>query len=384
MKAIIKMKILILSQEDINKTPPLLRITNMFEMRGHNISIACFGDGPQVMTRLFDYKERQEPLLNYIRPTSIRIMRPFLDIIRLSFWLIRQRHMPFDMVIAYNPIPLIALALLGKTVKGIKVYYSAELWDGPRFIFQRFCEKLSKRIPEFIINCQIDRQKILEERLKYTGPSYIIPNSCFDFNSRSLQNMKRENNTENVIFIYHGGLRPRERALSEMVKIVRSGAVKNVTLRLILRSQKRPLKNFKKIALSQVVRANIEIKEYVAYPDVFYELKQADIGVMLYKNVSMNYRLCAPNRLYEFAMLGMPVLASNQLHIANIVEKEKIGICVNPENVEEIITGIRYLCSEADLDKMGENARKWFLKKGNYMTHFEEFEAYYIRRFGVL
>lgn len=378
------MKILVLCQDDINKTPPLIRISNMFEVRGYSLTIVCFGEGSRVLKKLYDYKEPCKASIFFLEPTSIRIFRPIIDLIRLSVWIMKQRYEQYDVIIAYNPIPLLSLAFTRSILNGLRVYYAAELWDSSRFLFQRLCEYLSKSTPDCIINCQEDRQRILEERLGIQKAFHILPNSCFDNYFRDTRQVKERTHSINTLFVYHGGLQPKERALNELVDIFGSGTIDSVALVLIMRSQEKILNKFTERVMSQKYKQKISFKKYLPYPDVFRELVQCHVGIVLYKNISLNYRYCAPNRLYEYAMLGMPVLASNQSHIANIVEKERIGVCVDPENVDDIIAGIRYLCNEADLDKMGENARSWFLKKGNYVNHYREFEIFFLREFNAL
>jgi glycosyltransferase involved in cell wall biosynthesis len=60
-------------------------------------------------------------------------------------------------------------------------------------------------------------------------------------------------------------------------------------------------------------------------------------------------QLILPIKLFEYAAFGLPVIGSNFGHIAEIIQSEKIGICVNPHHAEEgaealirLIDGDRY------------------------------------------
>ena len=51
----------------------------------------------------------------------------------------------------------------------------------------------------------------------------------------------------------------------------------------------------------------------------------ADFGFSLIENVSLSDYLCLPNKLFEYAFAGTPVLASNFPEIKKIVDKYKLG-----------------------------------------------------------
>jgi glycosyltransferase involved in cell wall biosynthesis len=54
-----------------------------------------------------------------------------------------------------------------------------------------------------------------------------------------------------------------------------------------------------------------------------------------------------------------------------VVEENECGICVNPNNVNEITDAINYLINNPDIAiKMGENGRRMVQKK--YSWEFEE------------
>ncbi|NJL72924.1 MAG: glycosyltransferase family 4 protein [Candidatus Competibacteraceae bacterium] len=54
----------------------------------------------------------------------------------------------------------------------------------------------------------------------------------------------------------------------------------------------------------------------------------------------MNHRFCAPIKLFQYLMAGLPVIASNFPGMIDVVERNEVGICVDPENVDEIAAGI--------------------------------------------
>jgi len=74
-----------------------------------------------------------------------------------------------------------------------------------------------------------------------------------------------------------------------------------------------------------------------------------------------------PNKMFEYMIAELPIIASNFLLWREIVEKNNCGICVNPLDPKEIAEAIEYLIEHPDeARKMGENGRKAVLEKYNW------------------
>lgn len=74
-----------------------------------------------------------------------------------------------------------------------------------------------------------------------------------------------------------------------------------------------------------------------------------------------------PNKMFEYMSAGIPVVASNFPLWKEIIEKNECGICVNPNNPQEIAEAIEQLFSNLDLaKKMGGNGRSAVIKKYNW------------------
>ena len=62
----------------------------------------------------------------------------------------------------------------------------------------------------------------------------------------------------------------------------------------------------------------------------------ADIGVTLLEDTCLNHRFALPNKLFEYLMAGLPVLASDLPESGGLVEDYGVGRTVNPELPVEI------------------------------------------------
>ncbi|MCL4550864.1 MAG: glycosyltransferase, partial [Bacteroidetes bacterium] len=63
-----------------------------------------------------------------------------------------------------------------------------------------------------------------------------------------------------------------------------------------------------------------------------------DIGLSLIENISVSYYHALPNKMFEYIMAGLPVLASDLPQMKKIIETYKVGECIKIENEDIIVT----------------------------------------------
>lgn len=81
----------------------------------------------------------------------------------------------------------------------------------------------------------------------------------------------------------------------------------------------------------------------------------ADIGISLIENTCLSYYYCLPNKLFEYAMVGLPVAVSNMKDMAEIVKENNIGAVIDdltPEGINRMIDDLL----DMDLMVLGQNA----------------------------
>lgn len=62
----------------------------------------------------------------------------------------------------------------------------------------------------------------------------------------------------------------------------------------------------------------------------------ADIGVTLLENTCLNHRFALPNKLFEYMMAGVPVLASDLPEIRNVIRSYDVGNVVDPSDPQAL------------------------------------------------
>ncbi len=115
-------------------------------------------------------------------------------------------------------------------------------------------------------------------------------------------------------------------------------------------------------------------------PDIAYEMaKNCKVGLAILKPLG-NYLGSYTTKMFEYMSVGMPVITSNFPLYKDVIEKNNVGLCVNPEEPKEISDALFQILSNAKLaDEMGENGIKsiesnynWELE-ANKLTEFYKF-----------
>jgi glycosyltransferase involved in cell wall biosynthesis len=89
----------------------------------------------------------------------------------------------------------------------------------------------------------------------------------------------------------------------------------------------------------------------------------ADMGLVLFRDTCLNHHYSLPNKLYEYMMAGIPVVASDLPEIARVVRSCGCGTLVDPESPSSIADALRSMSSDrAGLRAMGSRGREAALK----------------------
>jgi glycosyltransferase involved in cell wall biosynthesis len=75
----------------------------------------------------------------------------------------------------------------------------------------------------------------------------------------------------------------------------------------------------------------------------------ADVGVQLLQNTCANHYTTDSNKLFEYAMAGLPVIASNFPEIRKILDDWEFGIAVDPADQDAVLEAILRLANDSDL-----------------------------------
>lgn len=180
-------------------------------------------------------------------------------------------------------------------------------------------------------------------------------------------NIGKKSISDKPLAIYIGGMESI-RGIKEIVQAVK---ILNGKVELILLGSFSDA-NFEK-EIRELANESIHILGKVPYSEVFKYMDMASIGLVCLLPSPNNINAASRNnKLFEYMVSELPVISSNFPSWEEIIKNNNCGICVNPENPEEIANAIRYLIERPELIKeMGQNGKKAILEKYNWEKESE-------------
>jgi glycosyltransferase involved in cell wall biosynthesis len=168
--------------------------------------------------------------------------------------------------------------------------------------------------------------------------------------------------------IYLGGM-SRIRGLVEVIEAFAGVAQKHPRWELCLVGSCRPASfedELKDLARKLGVEPNVKFIPWVPYEEKERLSSQASMGVITYLPYSNNTS-CLPNKLFDYMLVGVPVIASNFPLYKEVVESSRCGLLVDPSEPQDIARAMAYLIEHPDeARQMGDNGRRAVLEKYNW------------------
>jgi glycosyltransferase involved in cell wall biosynthesis len=168
--------------------------------------------------------------------------------------------------------------------------------------------------------------------------------------------------------IYLGGM-ARIRGLLEVIEAFALVAKRHPDWELCLVGSSRPAsfeQELKDLVKKLEVEANVTFVAWVPYEEKERLSSQASMGVITYLPCSNNTS-CLPNKLFDYMLVGLPVVASNFPLYREVVEPNHCGLTVDPTRPQEIARAMEYLIEHPhEAKQMGANGRQAVLEKYNW------------------
>ena len=154
------------------------------------------------------------------------------------------------------------------------------------------------------------------------------------------------------ILLYQGGIQVG-RGLDKIVKAV--PMIKEGTVVFIGDGKK-------KDELMQLVKEmhldeRVKFLSKVPVEDLPKYTRNAYLGFQVLNNICFNHYSASSNKLFEYMMAGVPVIACSFPEIQNVVETNHTGICVDSHDPQSIADGVNKLLSDVVLrEQLSKNS----------------------------
>jgi glycosyltransferase involved in cell wall biosynthesis len=259
-----------------------------------------------------------------------------------------------------NDLPPLLAAVVSARLRGKPVVFRAhELWSeatpNVRFAaFWRFMERCLVPRCDYVVTPDDNRSRIYELELKTRRPPITVRNCPLyrpPIASRRLRDELCRRGIRCSTVVLYQGLVDSGRCIEEIAEATRyfdDGVV------LVIMGTGHGKWASPATSLSGYDR--IVVLPPVPYHEVVPFTASADIGILLYRNDCRNNYYCAPNKLYEYMMMGLPMIAANYPGLLPLVEGEDVGLCVDPESPKAIADAVNRLAGDPDRrERMSRN-----------------------------
>lgn len=100
------------------------------------------------------------------------------------------------------------------------------------------------------------------------------------------------------------------------------------------------IQQLKDMVVSERLVSKVMFKPKMPYEELMAYTRLADLGITLDKDTNINYRLSLPNKLFDYIQAQIPVMCSNLVEVAGIVNKRELGLVAethDPKYLAEMI-----------------------------------------------
>ncbi len=207
--------------------------------------------------------------------------------------------------------------------------------------------KLVKPIEKFLlkfVDCMIvENETRAQYNLELYGfrPSVVHNYSEFynidNFSNANIHQILDIDSKEKIL-LYQGGIQ-KGRGLDKLIEAMEF--IKEGHLVFIGDGKE---KNFlKKKAKNSKEKKRIHFIDKISLDNLPSYTKEAFIGFQVLQNVCFNHYSASSNKLFEYIMGGIPVIACDFPEISKVVRKNEIGIVINSHDCKEIASAVNKL-----------------------------------------
>ena len=97
----------------------------------------------------------------------------------------------------------------------------------------------------------------------------------------------------------------------------------------------------KQMVTEMHIEDRVRFMPRMPYANMMAYTQLAELGFILDKDTNLNYRICLPNKLFDFIQAGVPIVASRLVEVGKIIEKYQIGLFIPDHDPKSIAATIK-------------------------------------------
>lgn len=229
------------------------------------------------------------------------------------------------------------------------------------YVYMRYEEHVCKRIDATLAVCTLSGSDYFHERTKKTvfisnavvlnnfTPSYDIP-------------------FEKRIYFAHVGALTHDRGITHLIRAAAKTKAKLVLVGKYISS------DYQSELGKMPEYKCVEYRGFLSESEVVDVLNGCIAGIATLLNIGQYHKVdTLATKVYEYMSMGLPVIISRYPYAEKLNNKYNFGICVNPEDIDEISNAINFLMDNPGVAReMGQNGRKLILEELNWAIEEEK------------
>ena len=203
-------------------------------------------------------------------------------------------------------------------------------------------EKYFLKYVNTILTTADSDEKLLKQ--KYQNFKHLDWHKIYNYpihhsNSTKYNIKEKLNIPMNHTTIIYQGVIQKYRGINQLIKLVSS--TNNITGIIIGDGEEK--NHYVQQARSLQVLDKIKFISKVPYLELLNYTATCDIGWLVIEGHGISNQLAMPNKLFEYTLMGLPVISSPLKNMKNIVEKYNLGVVVDEQNCQEQINAVKHI-----------------------------------------
>lgn len=351
------MRIIIPTFEEIKLMPPTITLFQILAEMGYEVVyVTIFPDeyashfqevnitNVSLVKRNYSIKHNiHVPNIYGIRGAAFRIDNIIKSFFahRLGNWLDYNLKKDDLLWIVNEMTPILAGSSFAKKYKGQYIFTLYELHNATWAT--RNIKKVAQNAKITVVP-EYNRAHMQKYFFNLNKLPLILPNKPLDIiegknlyidnreNREKIENIKR---TGKKIILYMGIIGP-ERPLEKIIEVTRTHKDK---YEFVILGRPSTYLDY----LEQKYNGDFTYLGFVTPPNHINIASHADIGVLIYipqGKIGLNALYCAPNKIYEYSGLGLPVITNDIPGLYNLVKSYNCGVSFDLDDIQDIICKI--------------------------------------------
>lgn len=293
--------------------------------------------------------------------------------LKATFYAMREKA---DIYQAVNLDTLIIAYVLFLLRKTPLVYDSREIYTDMQgvkmsFLWQKLESVLLKKV-DAVIDVNLERARFKQDRYALTQSPFVVMNcpeiitlSCHDGKALHAK-LATLGLSHKKVVIYQGAIM-RGRYLDNLVRAMKH--VRSDAVLILMGPDHRYCDELKTLVGNLDIAKKVLFFDLIPPAEIVSFVYGADIGILFYEKTSLNNYYCAPTKLYEYLMAGLPILVNDLPHLKTMAIDERVGKLLHEVSPESISYGIdEMLESSAEIKTMSKRAREIACERYNWAT----------------